>query len=374
MALTKDLNNLIFKTNEPIILKGCLKWQIFQWDLDKWNDILKHENLEFRCGVNDATKFPQWERTTQMTTGKFEDLHKLSDPLKWLYFDYKYLNQWFMNAKELRESINFKDLGLENVDVNQSTIWIGSNGAHTPCHIDTYGCNVVVQVLGRKRWLLFPFNEKLKPTRVPYEESSVYSGLNFFSPNSVQDFEDISVCKIVTLNPGDVLIVPHKWWHYVENLEISISINTWLPLPQDDKERINECLVQMLVTSFTKDLDKEKQDIILNPNSDDLRNSSLDSGITLFNNLVAHPLSRRAVEDRSFKFDLDILLNQYKFIRKIENVSKENFRLFLENQRNRFSSNCVDDDYSRSKLSVEKLIQAITHPEVVNLIMNKILE
>lgn len=39
----------------------------------------------------------------------------------------------------------------------------------------------------------------------------------------------------VILNPGDILIVPSNWWHYVENLETSLTVNTWIPLVSGKK-------------------------------------------------------------------------------------------------------------------------------------------
>ena len=52
----------------------------------------------------------------------------------------------------------------------------------TMCHHvqDSYGCNLVCQVAGSKQWTLFPpsASAHLSPTRVPYEESSVYSRVN----------------------------------------------------------------------------------------------------------------------------------------------------------------------------------------------------
>lgn len=106
----------------------------------------------------------------------------------------------------------------------------------------------MAQIYGKKHWLLFPPNENLLPTRLPYEESSIYSQINFFSPNRrhlegifkaskvvyfivhLHLLLGISMCKSIILNPGEVLFVPQGWWHYVENLEIAISINTWIPL------------------------------------------------------------------------------------------------------------------------------------------------
>lgn len=50
--------------------------------------------------------------------------------------------------------------------------------------------------------------------------------ISFTGSTHIQD----STPYIVTLNPGDILFVPHKWWHYVEHLSTSLSLNTWIPL------------------------------------------------------------------------------------------------------------------------------------------------
>lgn len=39
----------------------------------------------------------------------------------------------------------------------------------------------------------------------------------------------------VILSPGDILIVPAHWWHYVESLETSLAINTWIPVVKKKK-------------------------------------------------------------------------------------------------------------------------------------------
>nr|CAD7431537.1 unnamed protein product [Timema monikensis] len=127
-------------------------------------------------------------------------------------------------------AVTWANLGFPERTGSESTMWIGSSGAHTPCHIDTYGCNIVAQVMGRKQWILFPPSAPaMLPTRVPYEESSIYSNRNFYSPGSDMA-EELTQARVVTLNPGDVLFVPHHWWHYVENITTAVSINTWISL------------------------------------------------------------------------------------------------------------------------------------------------
>ena len=56
-----------------------------------------------------------------------------------------------------------------------TTFWMGSSGAGTRLHYDTYGTNFVAQLYGRKRWRLFSPSAQIEGTRIPYEESSVFS-------------------------------------------------------------------------------------------------------------------------------------------------------------------------------------------------------
>lgn len=68
------------------------------------------------------------------------------------------------------------------------------------------------------------------------------------------------------LNANDVLVVPRHWWHYVEAVDISFSINYWIPLENDIEEQLKECIVKILIERFVQSGMKEEQKYILNPN------------------------------------------------------------------------------------------------------------
>lgn len=127
-------------------------------------------------------------------------------------------------------------------------------GAHTPCHLDSYGCNLVFQVQGRKRWHLFPPEDTpfLYPTRIPYEESSVFSKINVVNPD-VKRFPQFQKARrhTVTLSPGQVLFVPRHWWHYVESIDsVTVSINSWIELEEDHQARVEEAITRILVCAL----------------------------------------------------------------------------------------------------------------------------
>lgn len=278
-AVTEDV---VLSLKKPVVFHGLIEdWEVLKWGLDGWSTVFGNKEIPFRNGIRNCSSNPLWEgisATKEMALSQFFGLHRNSSDRmkgeKWYYFDYKRASEW-LPSKAL-ESVSWARFGFPDLGAKDATLWIGSRGAHTPCHFDTYGVNLVAQVFGTKRWILFPPSESknLKPTRVPYEESSVYSMWNFSCPLPSHFYSGVKEVYVIELKAGDVLFVPQHWWHYVESLDLSISINTWIPTSLDDKCRLDEALVRFLMSQVSTQLDEEERQMLLNPNERDI--TSLD--------------------------------------------------------------------------------------------------
>ncbi|CAH1961837.1 unnamed protein product [Acanthoscelides obtectus] len=272
----------------------------------------------------------------------------------------------------------------KEIQLEDSTIWIGSKGAHTPCHQDTYGFNLVHQIYGRKLWLLFPPDVNLYPTRIPYEESSIFSKLNFFSP-TVEKFKNVGNCHKVILGPGDVLFVPHKWWHYVENLETAISINTWIPMEEDNSERLEESIVQFLVKLLIDSdiFDETTRKVVMNPNmEDELSYSTASKSLNILDETrkICLGISKKTwktdsttSETKIFYRNDDELSQIFDNVTNIPRISNEEFYMFLLNQNSRFSGSEIIELPHVCNGTLTDTMDAILDPEVITLIKEKVL-
>lgn len=223
-----DIKNILLNTDKPCIIKNLdLNWECLKSvNLTQWFTHLENsfdDGIPFEVANIKHNKYPQWERHRQLCRMTMDDymdkFHSTENPKQWATFSYKSLN---MLPNECRNGVNFERFGFP--DLEYINFWFGSKGAHTSAHFDSYGCNIVVQVYGRyntkciltqkfseptqkssfklfsKSWLLFPPNERLSPTRIPYEESSVYCNENFYSPNALDQFESNGNWKSVHMN------------------------------------------------------------------------------------------------------------------------------------------------------------------------------
>ncbi|CAK8681144.1 unnamed protein product [Clavelina lepadiformis] len=318
-----DCNFIDIKT---YILNGCIKrptifrnfsqikaWEALKLTPEALSDILNDKKIKFRIGeIKQNYPGVQWEGDCRYVHSTMKEFlawikkqnsgldFKGIDPNEcWGYADYIYMRDLFGNITnfDVFDYVPWHTLGFGPNEGLDSTIWIGTKRANTPCHYDTYGFNLVVQVFGSKRWVLFPpsDSEYLYPTRLPYEESSVFSGIDVVKPD-VTRYPKYLKCHpyIVDLHPGDMLYVPQHWWHYVENMELSVSINAWFPMENDADNHICEAVTRLLVGSSMGYA--ENHDIAccnwLNPTE---TMTSLSENVTLLDRALVQRLNMKAI-------------------------------------------------------------------------------
>lgn len=106
---------------------------------------------------------------------------------------------------------------------------IGAAGTFTQGHIDSKD-NFVYQLIGRKRWTIYP------PTDYEYLYYTKSKGsLEWSSILSTPGKPDMSAYPLYgkthpvqfEMSPGEVLYLPRGWTHFVENLTPSLMLNTW---------------------------------------------------------------------------------------------------------------------------------------------------
>lgn len=249
-------------------LSGCLGDKLVRFRLGKKKET-NAPLFETQCAYVEAklSHFLSWTQNQAGTdVGPFLEYPK-SD--YWAYADYKYIAVLFQDQPSMFEGIKWSEFGFEGRNGRESTLWIGTEGSNTPCHQDTYGCNLVLQVQGRKRWHLFPPEDtgSLYPTRIPYEESSVFSQVDVLHPD-LRRFPAFQEARahVITLQPGQVLYVPRHWWHYVESVDpITVSINSWIELEVDDMARVSEAVTKAVVYAVKSAPSDDNTDDWLNP-------------------------------------------------------------------------------------------------------------
>lgn len=338
--------------------------------------------LTFRMGRKHAYEsHSQWESDANYVSANVTDFLSWCNGNNSLSFKKFPWKDWWAYAAYLHMSNDpylsalQKDVPWDSIfpilpNSNGSTFWLGTKQSHTGCHYDTYGINFVLQVFGKKRWTLFPPTDSpfLYPTRIPLEESTVFSHINFQCPNFLKyPLLLNSHPRVVVLQPGDILFVPRHWWHFVETVDedISCAVNLWIDQPHlDNVVRCKEALTQLACFSLVKGA----------PETD-----------AIFNRL--HSAERAfAMSDNWFDYLVECISS---------NASSTSKRLKLHSSFSHFSgvstlnwnalhsvdivdilpdSNKLSLSSERPVVDLEKIIAAFLHPDVIDLVYSKIIE
>lgn len=116
----------------------------------------------------------------------------------------------------------------------RSNVWIGPEGTYTPLHRDPYE-NMFAQVVGRKRIHLFAPELAaflyIKQSGPQQNTSTIASERELLNPAEDRPLLPKALAAedafVTELGPGDVLYIPQGWYHCVQSLSTSASVNFW---------------------------------------------------------------------------------------------------------------------------------------------------
>ena len=110
-------------------------------------------------------------------------------------------------------------------------LWIGPCGTQSRLHYDPMD-NFLMQITGRKQ--VYLIDKEVHTTCLyvgaPYHRQYNVSAIRNVAQPDLEKyprFAQVPEIWDTQLQPGDILFIPRKWWHSVQALEYSISVNAW---------------------------------------------------------------------------------------------------------------------------------------------------
>ncbi|XP_026880193.2 HSPB1-associated protein 1 homolog isoform X2 [Electrophorus electricus] len=267
----------------PAVFLGMTDdWPASGWTLDRLARCVGEKSTCFRLGPRRREKGPLFETECSYIDATLAEFLRWTGgcrdssvglfanfPLSehWAYADYKYVAVFFQEMPTMFKDVVWSDFGCPGRDGRESTLWIGTGGANTPCHMDSYGCNLVFQVQGSggifsPLTMLNTSTQRVYRTRSPAcsvgsaWSSLIWAGSRLFD----EPGPTVSLCTQA-----------RHWWHYVESIDpVTVSVNSWIEVAADDEARVGEALSKVIISALKTTPSIDNEDNWLNPTEEEV--------------------------------------------------------------------------------------------------------
>jgi lysine-specific demethylase 8 len=215
-------------TCTPVVLRGYARqWSAVQY----WTPSFFSE--QFGGAVVEVSSNNEERETTHKKQVTLEEYVQALENGKGKEF-VGYLKQYdlFEACPRLKECVNFSSLFPGPWAYGTPWSWLGPRGAITSLHNDDEN-NLLAQIYGRKRAVLYSPDDRchLYPNS-KYDCGTECCDVDVGKPDLQlhPKFAKAQAYEVI-LEPGDVLFIPIFWYHYVETVSTSISINYFVSTP-----------------------------------------------------------------------------------------------------------------------------------------------
>jgi hypothetical protein len=217
-----------YQKRKPLIIKDLAKeWPAYdKWDWQYFKKLVGHKKVALYNNVKSDAYTPINTADDYKTFGEYVDMIS-EGPAGWRIF----LFNIFEHAPQLTKDFTWPDNLMNNFVKRYPMLFVGGATSITHMHFDIDLSHILhTQFVGRKRVLLFPYEEQHKLYRKPFEVLSLADFSNYNDNNSKIDYKKFPALKLakgyeVILEHGDTLFMPAGFWHHMEYLDSGFAMS-----------------------------------------------------------------------------------------------------------------------------------------------------
>ncbi len=221
----RDFKAKYYNTMKPVIIKNLAKdWPAYhKWNWDYFIDTVGDKEVGVYNNVKSDAYTPINTADAYMKFGDYLQKVK-AGPLDLRIF----LFNIFQHAPQITKDFTWPDHLMKGFVKKFPMLFVGGQGSITHMHFDIDISHILhTQFVGRKKVLLFPFEEQYKLYRKPWE---VLSLADFANYSTNFDYESFPATKLangyeIILEHGDTLFMPAGYWHHMEYLDAGFAMS-----------------------------------------------------------------------------------------------------------------------------------------------------
>jgi hypothetical protein len=212
----------------PVVIKNISKnWPAYtKWNWEYFKELVGDKRVPLYNNLKSDAYTPINSADDYKTFGEYVDMIR-TGPAAWRVF----LFNIFDHAPQLTNDFIWPDELMKGFVKKYPMLFVGGETSITHMHFDIDLSHILhTQFAGKKRVLLFPFEEQHKLYRKPFEVLSLADFSNYHHFNGTPDYKQFPALKLangfdLTLTHGDTLFMPAGYWHHMEYLQSGFAMS-----------------------------------------------------------------------------------------------------------------------------------------------------
>jgi hypothetical protein len=210
---------------KPLVITGMSKqWPAYQkWNWDYFIEKVGNKEVGVYNNIKSDSYTPINTADDYMKFGEY--LRKVkAGPLDLRIF----LFNIFQHAPDITSDFSWPEEYMGGFVKKYPMLFVGGQGSITHMHFDIDMSHIFhTQFAGKKRVLLFPYEEQHKLYRKPWEVLSMANYANYSEKFDYEQFPAVRLAKgyELILEHGDTLYMPAGYWHHMEYIESGFAMS-----------------------------------------------------------------------------------------------------------------------------------------------------